>query len=196
MKPRNYKKWVFDAGVGADLDSGTTKTFVRQGGYDLTAGAARNANQYIGLRADFMFSQLPLRQSALSLAQAQSADSYFLAVTIDPIINVPVSKQWGGYVLLGPGFYRRFGTLNSDNAVPGSTCNAFYKWWGACPNVSLPLSGNFVNSSQNEIGFNIGAGITHKMPSGVDLFAEYRLIHGSANETTTDVRPITVGVRW
>jgi hypothetical protein len=196
VKPRDYKKYVFNAGLGANLDGGTTKTFVRQGGYDATAGAAINANKYLGLRGDFFFMDLPLRQSSLDLAQAQSASSYLFALTVDPIINIPVTKQWGGYVLFGFGYYHRFGTLNNSTAVPGSSCNSFFEWWGACPNVSIPLSGSFVDSSQNHFGYNIGGGITRKMPSGVELYAEYRLMHGSGNQTTTDVRPITVGVRW
>ena len=39
------------------------------------------------------------------------------------------------------------GSLKGDTAVPGSACNAFWTWWGACSNVSIPLSGSFVNSS-------------------------------------------------
>ncbi len=195
-KPHDYKNWNFNVGVGANIDSGTTKTFVRGGGYDATAGVARNANKYLGLRADFIFADLPLRDSSLRLAQAGSASSYLFALTLDPVINIPVSKLYGGYVLFGPGFYHRSGTLSSDTAVPGSSCNPFFEWWGACANVSIPLSGSFVNSSQNQFGYNVGGGITRKMPSGVEIYAEYRLTHGSGNHITTDVRPITIGVRW
>jgi opacity protein-like surface antigen len=195
-KPKDYKNWNYNVGFGANLDSGATKSFVRGGGGVATAGVARNANKYLGLRADFIFADLPLRDSTLRLAQAGSASSYFFALTLDPIINLPVTKQWGGYVLLGPGFYHRMGTLNSDTAVPGSSCNPFFTWWGACPNVSLPLSGSFVNSSQNQFGYNVGGGITRKTPSGVEVYAEYRLTHGTHNGITTDVRPITIGVRW
>jgi len=195
-KPHDYKNWSYNVGAGANVDSGTTKTFVRGGGFDATAGVARNANKYLGLRADFIFADLPLRDSSLRLAQAGSASSYLFALTLDPIINIPVTKLYGGYLLFGPGFYHRSGTLSSDTAVPGSSCNAFFTWWGACPSVSLPLSGSFVNSSQNEFGYNIGGGITRKMPSGVEIYAEYRLTHGSHNGITTDTRPITIGVRW
>lgn len=196
VKPRTYKPWSFNAGLGANLDSGTTKTFVRGGGYDGMAGVARNGSKYLGLRGDFLFADLPLRQSSLALAQAQSASSYLFAVTVGPVINIPVTKEWSGYIVFGPGYYHRFGTLSDETAIPGSPCNAFYKWWTGCPSVSIPLSGNFTHSSQNDFGYNIGAGITRKMPSGVELYAEYRLMHGSANGTTTDVRPITLGVRW
>jgi opacity protein-like surface antigen len=80
--------------------------------------------------------------------------------------------------------------------VPGSSCNGFFTWWGACPNVSIPLSGSFVNSSQNDFGYNFGGGITRKVPSGVEIYAEYRFIHGTNSGITTDVRPITIGFRW
>lgn len=195
-RAHNYKNWTYNFGLGANLDSGATKNFVRGGGGVATVGVARNASKYLGLRADFIFANLPLRDSALELAQATGATSYELAFTLDPIINIPVTRLWGGYVLLGPGFYHRSGSLDHDTAVPGSACNPFWTWWGACPNVSIPLSGSFVNSSQNEFGYNFGGGVTRKVPSGVEIYVEYRLTHGSANRTTTDVRPITIGVRW
>ncbi len=195
-KPKDYKNWNFNVGAGANLDSGTTKTWVRGGGVVGTAGVARNANKYLGLRADFFYENLPLRDSTQNLAQATGATSYALGLTLDPIINIPVTKEWGGYVLLGPGFYRRAGSLSGDTAVPGSGCNGFWTWWGACPNVSIPLSGSFVNSSQSEFGYNFGGGVTRKMPSGVELYLEYRFTHGSRYGITTDVRPITIGFRW
>jgi len=195
-KPKDYKNWNFNVGAGANLDSGTTKTWVRGGGFVATAGVARNANKYLGLRADFFYANLPLRDSTQQLAQATGATSYALDFTLDPIINVPVTKLWGGYVLIGPGFYHRTGSLSGDTTVPGSACNGFWIWWGACSNSSIPLSGSFVHSSVNSFGYNFGGGVTRKMPSGVELYAEYRLTHGSHNGITTDVRPITIGVRW
>lgn len=195
-RPRNFKNWTYNVGFGANVDSGTTKTFVRQGGLVGTAGAARNANKYLGLRADFIFANLPLRDSTLETAQAGSASSYVLGLTLDPVINLPVTSKYGGYVLFGPGFYHRGGSLSSDTTVPGSVCNSFWVWWGTCSNGSLSLSGRFLDTSQNQFGYNFGAGVTRKMPSGVEIYAEYRFEHGSHNGITTDFRPITIGVRW
>jgi opacity protein-like surface antigen len=195
-KPIDYKKWNYNVGAGANLDSGKTKTWVRGGGFVATAGVARNANKYLGLRADFFYANLPLRDSTQQLAQATGATSYALDFTLDPIINIPVTKLWGGYVLIGPGFYHRSGSLKGDTAVPGSACNGFWTWWGTCSNGSISLSGSFVNSSVNQFGYNFGGGVTRKMPSGVEIYAEYRFTHGSHNGITTDVRPITIGVRW
>jgi opacity protein-like surface antigen len=194
--PHDYKNWNFNVGAGVNVDSGTTKTFVRGGGAGATAGVARNANKYLGLRADFFWDNLPLRQSTLGVAQATGATSHVFAGTIDPIINIPVTKLYSGYFLIGYGYYHRYGSLNSDTTVPGSSCNAFWTWWGSCRNVSIPLSGSFVDSSQNQYGLNFGGGVARKMPSGVEVYLEYRLMHGSGNNTTTDFRPITLGLRW
>jgi opacity protein-like surface antigen len=196
-KVHDYKNWTFDIGAGAHVDSGSTKTWVRGGGVGGTFGVARNANKYLGLRVDLLYDDLPLRQSTLALAQASSATTYALTVMAGPVINIPVTHLYSGYVVFGPGYVRRAGTLHGDTALPGSPCTPFWTWWeGTCPALSLPLNGSFTSTGQNEFAYNIGAGVARKMPSGVEVFAEYRLIHGSANGTTTDMRPVSVGVRW
>jgi opacity protein-like surface antigen len=193
----DYKNWNYNVGAGANLDSGTTRTWVRQGGFVGSAGVARNANKYLGLRLDFVFANLPLRDSTLEFAQASGASTHVYSLTLDPIINMPITKVVSAYVLLGPAFDHRTGSLNSDTALAGSACNSFWDWWGVCQNsnFSIPLSGNF-NSTVNEFGYNVGAGVSRKMPSGVEIYGEFRLLHGSHNGITTDYRPITLGFRW
>jgi len=195
-RPRDYKKWTFNAGAGANMDASTTKTYVRQGGFVADVGAARNVSRYLGLRADFMFANLPLRDSTLELAQASGASSHVYAFALDPIVNLPVTSRYSGYFLAGPNFLHRSGSLNNETTVPGAACNGFWTWWGACQNFSIPLSGDFVKTSQNELGYNFGGGVAVKFPSGVQLYAEYRWVHGSHNGVTTDFRPITLGFRW
>jgi hypothetical protein len=197
-RPHDYKNWEFNLGGGANLNSGETKTWVRGGGIVGSAGVARNGNKYLGLRADLIFADLPLRDSTEQLAQATGSRNYALALTLEPIINVPISSLWGGYVFLGPAYYHRAGNLSGSTTVPGSACNAFWDWWGACQNYNfgLAVSGSFVNSSLNQFGIDGGGGITRKMPSGVEVYAEWRIMHGSHNGITTDFRPITIGLRW
>ncbi len=198
QKVHDYKHWVYNVGAGANLNSGTTRTWVRQGGFVGAAGVARNGNKYLGLRLDFAFANLPLRDTTQDVAQATGASSHVYSLTLDPIINAPISKLFGTYFLLGPGFYHRAGSLNGDTTLPGAPCSAFWNWWGACQtfNYGVPLSGSFVNSSLYEYGYNVGAGVTRKMPSGVEIYGEFRLMHGSHNGITTDYRPITIGFRW
>jgi hypothetical protein len=198
-KPRapEYKKWVFNVGGGASLTNGNTKNYVRSGGGIGAAGFARNYSKYLGLRFDFQFDNLPLRTSALDLAQSRSGRSQVYSFLFDPIINVPVTKAWSGYIVAGFGYYRRTGSLGFSTAIPGSACNGFFLWWGNCFNNSLPLNKNFISSSLNHYGENFGGGITRKVTPNVEIYGEFRYLHGKgAGGVTTDLRPITVGVRW
>ena len=195
-KGNEYKKWSYNLGGGASLTNGTTRTFVRGGGGVGAAGVARNYSKYFGFRLDFQFDNLPLRASALQSAQAPGATDHVYSLMLDPIINVPVSKNWGGYVLAGPAFLHRSGKLDSSSAIAGSACNPFFTWWGHCFNGSLPINGQFLHSSQNEFGYDFGGGITRKITPKIDFYAEFRYLHGKHNNITTDLRPITIGIRW
>jgi hypothetical protein len=191
-----YKKWSFNVGGGASLTNGNTANFVRGGGGIGAVGAARNYSKYFGLRLDFQFDNLPLRSSALQAAQASGATDHVYSLLLGPIINVPVGKNWGGYIVGGLGYLHRSGKLDSSSAIPGSACNSFFLWWGHCFNGSLPINGNFLHSSVNQFGDDFGGGITRKVRPNIDFYAEFRYIHGSHTGVTTDLRPITIGLRW
>jgi len=195
-KPQEYKNWNFNVGGGAATYSGTTRQFVRGGGAVGAAGVARNLSKYFGLRADFQFDNLPLRASALEAAQAPGANSHVYTLMADPIINLPVTKVWSGYIVFGASYYHRSGKLDSSTAIPGAACNGFFTWWGRCFANSLPLNGNFLTSVQNEFGENFGGGVARKVNSRIEIYGEYRLLHGRNGGITTDLRPITIGVRW
>lgn len=195
-KVRNYKNWTFNVGGGASLTNGTTKTYVRGGGGVATAGVTRNSSKYLGLRLDFQYDDLPLRNQALELAQAPSATSQAYSVTFDPIINIPVTHVWGGYIIFGPDYLHRSGTLNSSTAKVGSACDGFFTWWGTCYAGSLPLNGKFLSPSLNQFGYNFGGGITRKIRPNMDLYVEFRYMHAAHSGVTTDFRPITIGLRW
>ena len=179
VKPKLYKNWVYNVGAGASVTGGTTKTYVRSGGVVGAAGVARNFNQYFGLRLDFQFDDLPLRASALQLASSPGGNSHVYALNFGPVINLPFTKTWGAYIVGGLGFYHRAGKLDSSQAIAGSTCNGFFLWWGHCFNGSLPVSGQFLHSSENQIGEEVGAGVTRKIGTDTEIYAEVRLFHGS-----------------
>jgi opacity protein-like surface antigen len=196
FRPHDYRKWTFDVGAGASLNSGTTRTYVKEGGILGTVGVARNASRYLGLRADFFFVNLPLRDSALEQASAPGAHNGVYALTVNPIINVPITKQYSAYFVFGPAVFHRSGSLDSSTAVPGSGCDPFFIWWGDCRNNILPQNGRFLDSSQNEFGFDFGAGVARKWRGNKEFFAEFRFLHGKHSDISTDVRPVTVGIRW
>jgi hypothetical protein len=196
IKPKGYNNWAINVGGGASLTSGTTMKYVRSGGLIGAAGIARNANKYLGLRLDFQVDNLPLRASALQLAQAPGASSHVYTVALGPIINIPVSKDWGGYIVGGGAYFHRTDKLDSSNAIPGSACNGVFQWLGSCYAGNLPSNGKFLNASVNQFGEEFGAGVTRTIRPHLEFYAEVRMFHGSHNNITTDFRPITVGLRW
>jgi len=195
VKVKDYKNWTFNVGGGGGLTNGTTTKFARSGAV-AAAGVARNYSKYFGLRVDFQWDNLPLRNSALALAQAPGATSQVYSFTFDPIINIPVNKTWGGYFVVGPGYYHRSGKLDSSSVVAGSPCNEFWNWWGTCFNGSVPINRQFLSASENEFGLNFGGGITRRITNKFEIYGEFRYLHGSGSGRTTDLRPITVGLRW
>jgi hypothetical protein len=194
-KPKAYKNWTFNVGGGGSLTNGTTTQFARGGGI-AAAGVARNYSQYFGFRLDVQWDNLPLRSSALEAAQAPGGNSHAYTAMLDPIINIPVNKQWSGYIVIGPTFLHRSGKLDSSTAVRGTACDSFFQWWGSCYNGSIPLNSDFLHESQNEFGVNFGGGIARRLNARFEVYAEARYVHGSRKGLTTDFRPITIGLRW
>ncbi|SPF38421.1 exported hypothetical protein [Candidatus Sulfotelmatobacter kueseliae] len=195
-KPRDYKPWTFTVGGGASLTNGATKSFARSGGGIAAAGVARNFSKYFGFRLDAQFDNLPLRNSALQQALAPGGNAHVYSVTLDPIINIPATKLWSGYIVGGPSYFHRSGELDSSRALPGSACNPFWVWWGGCYAGSLRLDGKFLRSSEDEFGENFGGGIARKIRPNIEIYGEFRYLHGKRNGITTDLRPVTIGVRW
>jgi hypothetical protein len=48
----------------------------------------------------------------------------------------------------------------------------------------------------NQFGENVGGGVTYKIRPNIQIYGEWRLLHGKGGGSTTDLRPITFGVRW
>jgi len=196
-RPPDYHKWTFTVGGGASLTSGTTNTFVKSGGGTVVAGAGRNINRILGVNLDFMWNNLPLRDSALILAQAPGAKANLYSLSLDPIFNIPITKHYGGFITTGLGWYHRSGELDSTTVVAGSPCNPFFQWWGSCVVNGIPPGKNVRSSTQDAFGGNIGFGLSYKLrPMGPRLYFEFAFHHASHNGIATNVRPITVSFRW
>ena len=196
-KPQRLQELDLQRGRRRQFDQRNYRKFVRGGGGIAAAGVARNYSKYFGLRVDFQWDNLPLRNSALQLAQAPGATSYVYSFPFDPIVNIPVSTK-RGVDTFSAGQLTTTDPASSirRRAIPGSACNPFFAWWGPCFNASLPSNGNFLHASMNQFGENFGGGVTRKIRPNIELYAEFRYLHGARSGITTDLRPITIGLRW
>ena len=194
---KEYKNWTFNVGGGASLTNGQTAQFVRGGGGIVAAGVARNYSKYFGLRFDFPVGQF----ASAHLGSATGAG----AERDQPCLFFPVRShhQHSGHESverLHCGRRRLFSSIrkagSSSTAIPGSACNPFFTWWGNCFNSSLPVNKGFLSTSQNQWGENFGGGVARKIRPNIEIYGEFRYLHGTHSGITTDLRPITVGVRW
>ena len=99
--------------------------------------------------------------------------------------------------MFGPGLLSSIGKAGFFDGDSRIGLQSFSKrGGGTASTASLPINGHFLNSSQNEFGYNFGGGVTRKIIANIEFYAEFRFMHGSHGGITTDLRPITVGVRW
>ncbi len=87
--------------------------------------------------------------------------------------------------------YHRSGKLDSSTAIPGRPAIPSFFGGGPASTASLPVNGNFLHASQNQFGENFGGGITRKINTNIEIYAEFRYLHGKHSGITTDLRPIT-----
>ncbi len=191
-----FSKYEFNVGVGADLGAGVTQDFIKGGALTLNAGAARNFNHIFGFRLDFFYADLPLRANALQIAQASTGTNRAFAFTLDPIFNIPVSQHYGGYLILGPDYIHRSGSLTKSVGAVGGFCNAFWTWWGNCNVFGLPPNRTFLSTSVDQYGYNYGAGLYRRFENNHQIYLDFRALHGTEQGVTTDFRTLTLGVRW
>ena len=125
-----------------------------------------------------------------------SASSYLFALNVGPVINIPVTKDWGGYILFGGGYYHRWGTLSSNATVPGFVLHSVLYMVDGLRGCEYSGEWKFYHFRPKPLRLRRGGGDHAQDAQWVQLYAEFRLMHGSGNGTTTDVRPITLGVRW
>ena len=195
-RPHEYRNWIFNVGAGGNLAAGTSHAYVRGGGAVASVGVQRNYSKYFGFRLDFLWANLPLRTSALQLAQAPTGTNYAYGLSLNPVFSVPITSKYTPYGFIGPGFLRRVGSLDSSTVVRGSQCAPFWEWWGSCFAGSIPLNRNFLNTSQNEFGFDYGGGVARKVGERLEIYGEFRRLHGKHSTTTTDFKTLTIGLRW
>lgn len=173
-------------------------------GYNIRAGGGWMFTKRLGALIEYNFNRDKIPGSTLTeLALGSGLDSSLggnvntWSFTIQPIFYQPFSKNFGGYVTGGGGFYRK--VTNLTEAV--AECDYFYGCYGVPVTVA--------HSSSNQGGVNFGIGAYWKafgQDSNAKLFSEVRYTwvdsptyDGTSNNFasgTSSLLPVTFGVRF
>jgi Outer membrane protein beta-barrel domain len=187
--------WNFTVGGGVGFPEGTSANYVNNGA-NFVVGGGPNLWRWLGVDAEYMWHDLPIKQNILKDLQVPGGGARVNAVTFNAIVPIPTHGKMGFYAIGGGGWYHRSGELTEPTYVPGTVCAPFYLWWGGCVDGFFPANKVLASSSSDAWGGNIGGGVTYRFGIGLKLYTEVRYHYAPHKQVGTELLPLTIGVRW
>jgi len=189
---QDYSKFNFVIGGGPGFPLGDMSSFADTGGHFLVGGGF-NFNKIFGLDTEFMWHDLPINSATRQLLQTPGATARQYSVTVNPIVHLPFASKLGAYVIGGIGWYHRSGETTTPGT--GVVCDPYWSWWYGCAIGSV----DFVTGSRSADAFggNIGGGLTFRLgESHAKIFTEVRYHHAGYDRVSTNLLPLSFGIRW
>ncbi len=196
---------AFDAGagfngpIGNDTSGNGSSTlstfngpFITWGG-NLTAGAGLRFSQHVSLLGEFQFIDDKLPGSFIAYDGGQTGNAHIISLTADPVIDLFPKRTTSVYVTGGGGYYHKSTNFNIFGG---------YDYFGD------PIFITANSFSSNQLGGSMGFGITRRVggvygDGKLKLFAEARYLYihtppitENNGLGTTELIPVTLGVRW
>jgi opacity protein-like surface antigen len=187
-----YGKYLFNIGGGVGFPLGDLGRFVNNGG-NVVIGGGYNFIKNVGVDTEFMWQDLPINSATKQLLLTSGASARQYSWTFNPIVHFPLGARLGAYAIGGIGWYHRSGETTTPGV--GVVCDPFWSWWYGCTLGSV----NFVTASrsENSFGENIGGGVSVLLGEGhTKIYAEVRYHHAGYNTVSTQILPLTFGLRW
>jgi hypothetical protein len=185
----------FNGPIGNDTSSSSGGPFITWGG-NFTVGGGLHFNKYLSMLAEYQFIGDKLPGSFIAEVGTQGGNAHIWSFTLAPVVDLFPKRTNSIYVTGGGGFYRK--VTNFTNPEDVEYCDYYCEIYSQNETV--------YHFSSNQGGMNLGFGITHRL-GGVDgkakLFAEARYlfldtpgINSTTGTGTTELIPVTFGVRW
>ena len=189
---QDFEKFNFNIGGGVGFPQGDLSNFVNTGG-NFVVGGGYNFNRYFSTNGEFMWHDLPINQKTLDTLQTPGASARQYAVTFDPMVRVPLGHHVGAYAIGGIGWYHRSGETTRPGV--GVICDPYWSWWYGCTIGSVTVVTG--STSSDAFGENIGGGLTYRFgESHLKFYTEFRYHHASYHKVSTNIIPLTFGIRW
>jgi opacity protein-like surface antigen len=189
---QDYSKILFNIGGGIGFPQGDLGSFVNNGGH-FVIGGGLNFSQHFGVDTEFMWHDLPINSSTLAHLQTPGASARQYAWTFNPIVHFPLGHHLGAYGIGGIGWYHRSGETTTPGV--GVICDPYWSWWYGCAIGSVSIVTG--SRSANAFGENIGGGLTYRLgESHAKIYVEVRYHHASYDKVSTNLLPLTFGLRF
>lgn len=174
---------ALDLGAGFNAPIGNDIPYITWGG-NFTVGGGVHLNKRATILAEYQFIGDKLPGGLIADAGTEGGHAHIWSFTLNPVIDLFPKRANSLYLTGGGGFYRKVTSFTE----PGEYQNY--------------VVGHF---SSNQGGESFGLGITHKMRWETDtrVFFEARYmflntppITATNGLGTTELLPVTIGVRW
>ena len=191
---QDYSRFRVNVGGGIGYPQKDLNSFVNSSGH-FVAGGGYNFARYFGVDTEYFWQDLPIndRLTQLLKTTSQTVRAQQYAWTFNPIVQVPLGRKFGAYVIGGIGWYHRSGQTTTPGV--GVICDPYWSWWYGCTIASVDIVTK--SRSNDAFGENVGVGFTYRMgESHFKIYTEVRYHQASYNNVSTQLVPLTFGVRW
>lgn len=197
--------WAGEIGAGFSAPTNASSPYITWGG-GLTLGGGAHLNKYVTLLAEYQFDDNKLPGALIAETGANGGYAHTWSLTLNPVIDLMPKRVNSFYVTGGGGFYRKVTSFTDPSLT--EYCDYYYGYCGV--DTSNVVVGHF---SSNQGGWNVGAGVTHRLGGKhgrTQLYAEARYLfvdtpgvtsNPNGLDTTTvasgtSLIPVRFGVRF
>ena len=189
--------YIFNIGGGPGFPVSDISSFSNTGGHFVVGGGV-NTHRGFGLDGEFMWHDLPPKQSIVSAAGSPNGAARLYSLTGNMLVHSPGERKAGLYGIGGIGWYHRSWELTHPTIALGTTCFPSYAWWGVvCTNGLVSANAVDAAGSSNAFGFNVGLGFTYRLgDSHAKFYTELRYHHAYTSGVSTQILPLSFGFRF
>lgn len=195
---QNFNRFTFNVGGGFGVGLGDAGKFTDKS-YHGVAGGGLNLSRTFGIKAEYMYYNLALKDSVIRQQfLLPGAHGNLQSATLNGVFDLPSHSRWGIYGMGGAGWYQRTVEEHSQMLQPGTVCQPIWiLWWGiTCVNNLVTTTQTLSSHTVSAAGYNFGGGVNYRFSRHAKLYVEGRYHHANTSGSPTKVFPVTVGLRW
>ena len=160
-------------------------------GWNVRGGLGFNFSKKLAVLGEWEFNRNKIPGRILSEVGEPGGNVHTWSLTVDPVWNYKTSGGFGGYVVGGGGFSRQLTSFTEPALAQGVYCDYFY-----CYPYYYTTNVVVSHYSSNQGALNIGTGVTFGHWQNAKLFTEARYEWLDTPGHSTQIIPVTFGLRW
>jgi Outer membrane protein beta-barrel domain len=160
-------------------------------GWNFRGGLGYNFTKKFAVLGEYEFDRSKIPAAILEQVGTPGGNVHTWSLTLDPEWKYKTGGNWGGYIIGGGGFYRQLTSFTEPVLAQGVYCNYFY-----CYPIYYQATAVVSHYSSNQGGLNIGTGLTFGNWNQAKFFAEARYEWLDTPGHSTQIIPVTFGIRW